>query len=1153
MNILEYFESITKRILNKEIIKQFAEKQHKVQKQVCCKNINEHQIGFSCYSCTDDPCVIYCSKCFLNSNHDGHRWEAKKDNRGQCDCGDIVAIQPSAFCTTHQIQQQRTIISNTDNLVTVMEELWFFVNQETHEEDVLEIIADSEALTHIVSVLCLISDEIMTVQELMKSITSNNYEIFYKQSKQLSCNSLFSRQLRKQQSIKLQLYAEILPSDQFFKIYSFRQIGLYVNTIIETSNDNIIDSMIQIMNEPLGLFYAGKWGTLDAINQGIYDFTTKIHKNGKQIIVDQLQQTVDSIIAFQRFSFIKTFTAMHSILYDSDSYFENIQNIQYTLVKAYALDPNAKYENGHQILNKYTIFSQLLVYMCLPNYEIFNWLDLKHAEEKDAELLCIAHTQKSKRVDKLFTTDNIDFHVQKVVKLLKSALQQEERDNVFNFAPLCVPQLYLCSVSRIYKVSIQVLVNKVHQSFSDMQLNDLLKKMVRQLIIAQKWHILIDQHKIFKQNLADFQQSKQFFDQIMGCLFLRYQQIFIIQCLLPLIDDWYPFIQAIFDNDQEALLNFISLIIYLPLNVNQTDQLKFLLSSTFTEILTLQFLYDSSLNQIFSKNQICQVCDDIFTSKQLLPLQNEKLELKTLEFVEPMFASNLEAFYQNVNVLPERVTNNAVNPLCSSLFNFKFLQNLGAEVIIKFKKNEVSVSSCMSALRILDCCGINIQSEILDINNPKISQLYKVQPINNQNMSAAKRKMMLFQNRKVDNESESVLLQQLKTEGEKQNECGNDECVICHMPIEEIYYVPLQTSLHVNVDNHIHQCGELVQINKICPHKHHLTCILESEEHVCSICKMEFQQVLMQLINTQTKYYDFDDSSIPAVKNEHLIQRSEGGMNSIFQHISYIEYLLKVQQIDIQSQQFTEILSNVISIIKSFLVVVKINKQLIPSSHLKIIKLASYDVFQMHLLDQIDFTSFTQSLSTQFEKKQFFTTKLNLNTHNLFRQMLTKPPHCQCKQKVNLQSKDAITTQCLACGCFTHGQCLSLIEGFFVCPKCNSNLGQLFLERNVIAKSSTMVYKGLYQTKFGENSESIYGEELHLKEKNIDYLAFLLATNTFSKIVDVHDIKYLCEIFPVTQVQQMDLSRLVAENRITEEQIEMLFDEAEELEESEED
>ncbi|CAL6074298.1 Hypothetical_protein [Hexamita inflata] len=71
-----------------------------------------------------------------------------------------------------------------------MEELWFFVNQETHEEDVLEIIADSEALTHIVSVLCLISDEIITVQELMKSITSNNYEIFQpkQQPKQLFCN-----------------------------------------------------------------------------------------------------------------------------------------------------------------------------------------------------------------------------------------------------------------------------------------------------------------------------------------------------------------------------------------------------------------------------------------------------------------------------------------------------------------------------------------------------------------------------------------------------------------------------------------------------------------------------------------------------------------------------------------------------------------------------------------------------------------------------------------------------------------------------------------------------------------------------------------------------------------------------------------------------
>ncbi|CAL6061615.1 Putative_zinc finger in N-recognin (UBR box) and ring finger domain-containing protein [Hexamita inflata] len=1150
MTILEYFESITKRSANIEIIKQFALQQHKQIKQQCCQNIYEHQICFLCQSCTEDPGVLQCNKCFLDSNHEGHTWEAKNGIKGRCDCGDIVAIQPSAFCSTHQIQQQRKVISNTDNIENVIHELWLFINQETNEENVIQIIEDSEALTQIVSVLCLISDENITCDELIQSITQSNFQIFYKQTKQKSCNSLFSRQLSLQQSTQSRLYTTILPSNQFFRNYSFRQIGLYINTIINTSNDNVIHSLSQILNEPLGLYYAGKWGTLDAIIQGIYDLVVKFHNNGKQIVQNKQQQIVDSILAFQGFNYLKKFTAVHSILYYSDSYFENVQNIQQTLAISYSFDPNTKYNNGHKIIYGYSAISQLLIFMWYPNQEIFNNLNLKRIDDQEAEQLCQHYSSIQNNM--LFTTQNIDFHVQKIVKIMQSFLKQEQNENVFNIAPLYIPQLYLCSVSRIYKVSVQVLVKKVHQYFSELPLNDLLKKMVYHLIISQKWHILIDQHKIYKQNLADFQKSKEIIDQKIECLFLRYQQIFIIQCLLPLIDDWYSFVTQIFDNDSEAVLHFITLIIFLPLNLNKCDYLKFFLSSTFSDTTTLQSLYDT-LNLTYSKNQIYHTFEEIFTSKQLLPLQNEKLELKTKEFIEPMFAFNIEKFYQHLEVLPERVENglSSVNPFCSSLFMGEYLQNLGLEIITQFQDNEALFSSCLNALRILNCTGYKITNIISEIKNAKIAKLYKVQ-LNQTNIGAAKIKMMLFLNKKED--KGTSVLEQIKTEdGLNSNQI--DECVICHMPIDEIFYVPLQISLHVNQDNHLYQCGDLVRIEKICPHKHHLNCILKSQQYVCSICKLQYQQILMQLTNPQISYYDFNDFNIPVVKNQLLIQKCKetAGLNTIFQHMSYIEYLMKFQQINIKSQEFTEIISNIVCLIKQILVVTKLNKQFNPCSvYNQIQDLVSFNVLQKYLLNQIDFTTFLQSLNTIFEKKQLFTTKLYSNTYNLFKEMLTKAPLCFCQKQINIQRNDAITTQCLACGSFSHGKCLRISDGFIICPQCHSNLGQLFLEGNIIAKSATMVYTGLYQTKFGENQDSIYGEELFLKANNLQYLAFLLTTNSFSKYIDVHDIKYLASIYPVSEVQQMDMIRLTQENKITQEQLDTLYSELQEEEESEE-
>lgn len=39
--------------------------------------------------------------CFKNSNHQGHRYMAKKAGGGCCDCGDAEAWKPSGFCKNH--------------------------------------------------------------------------------------------------------------------------------------------------------------------------------------------------------------------------------------------------------------------------------------------------------------------------------------------------------------------------------------------------------------------------------------------------------------------------------------------------------------------------------------------------------------------------------------------------------------------------------------------------------------------------------------------------------------------------------------------------------------------------------------------------------------------------------------------------------------------------------------------------------------------------------------------------------------------------------------------------------------------------------------------------------------------------------------------
>ena len=79
-------------------------------KTSCGNMISLDEISFRCLDCeiiSSGAALtsLFCSRCFDNSNHNGHRVIVVKlldDNTGYCDCGDSDMVKPEGFCPDHK-------------------------------------------------------------------------------------------------------------------------------------------------------------------------------------------------------------------------------------------------------------------------------------------------------------------------------------------------------------------------------------------------------------------------------------------------------------------------------------------------------------------------------------------------------------------------------------------------------------------------------------------------------------------------------------------------------------------------------------------------------------------------------------------------------------------------------------------------------------------------------------------------------------------------------------------------------------------------------------------------------------------------------------------------------------------------------------------
>ncbi|CAL5973631.1 Putative_zinc finger in N-recognin (UBR box) and ring finger domain-containing protein [Hexamita inflata] len=1144
--ITKYYNSLVKRIPNFKLISQFVMQQEIVQKQICNQVIQQNNLMFSCQTCSTNFMASYCAQCFIKGDHVDHSWDAIVGEVGKCGCGDNQQFLENG-CSSHKHDHHK-IISCSDGLEAVLEEMWFFLNQEQHQQEIIDLIADFEALTRIAAVLFLISDEEITLKQLIEMLISNDYSIFFDQYRQIVCQSLFSKHIER----KSQIFSAI-SSDQFFRTYGMRQLGLLVDQILKSKNQSAIATVGKIMQDQHALYLAGKWGSFDQIMKGIQ----KLFVGKKIQNPEQMEVTIAKIRAFQNDPYQNLFSnqlaGVHSIVHQS-TLLSELQKFQYLVTKAYSLQPNQKYKNGNLITKNYTMCSDLLSQLCLPNYQIFSLLNLTKVEPTDVKILFNSVHEQNIPTE-LFTVNNLDFHVQQIVILLKSAfeLDQNSSDEIFNYVPICIPQLYLCNVAKIHNLQVNVIMNKVQLSFRDLSLIELLKKMIRPIITTLKWHILIKQGKIYKQNIEDFIEVKDIIEQQFNCYLLKYQLIFVLQSLLPLIEDWFEYIDELFTNDEEAIIHLISEVIFIPAGTNCLDFQKYVLTSLYQENnLNYKEIQQSGFVQILTHSQINQICSELFTTQIVEPLKDEKLILQTFKYVEPMMYFDIEEYYQQQAILPERVTNglSSTNKVCASMFTCQPMQLLCQNLVAKFKKGNVPLSCCISALRLLDCFQVDTHLIIKFLNNQKLFELYKVsQDENNNEINAAKRKMMLFQNRKQGQQQNQHLLQ---TENELNNQQEPDnQCVICHMPLDECCYIPMQITKYVNSVNkiyHIPECEYIEEKYQTCPHKYHYNCILKqtqsSNVKQCSVCKMNFQQILMQITVPKLCDFDLSNHEQPLTKNIPKPQNHTPAYKVIYFHIGLIQQLLTLNEIDITQNYFIELLNNIVSLVKSFISLIKIYQDFNADDLQKLSKLPAFNVFQQYILKQINLKQFLCHLNQLFPNKtSFFSQKLYQNSHTLFKDLLANKFKCYCKIDIDVNHSQDIV-QCIQCGCLLHHQCIVTSDDIILCPMCSSNQGLLFLKLNIIAKSMTKSYEGMYQTKHGLNQMSFFGEELFLNQKHLNYLCFQLATQSLN--ANFTNIQEICQIFCeipckqngqlFTDNQDQDLKRLVIENKITEEE-----------------
>ena len=71
---------------------------------VCCGHVfNPGELVYHCVDCAADATCVFCQKCFMKANHQGHTVKYhRSEGGGVCDCGDEEAWKPEGFCCDHR-------------------------------------------------------------------------------------------------------------------------------------------------------------------------------------------------------------------------------------------------------------------------------------------------------------------------------------------------------------------------------------------------------------------------------------------------------------------------------------------------------------------------------------------------------------------------------------------------------------------------------------------------------------------------------------------------------------------------------------------------------------------------------------------------------------------------------------------------------------------------------------------------------------------------------------------------------------------------------------------------------------------------------------------------------------------------------------------
>ena len=58
-------------------------------------------VDYVCYDCEINNSTLLCKACFESGDHRSHRFIARKNMGGLCDCGNEMMIKSKGFCPNH--------------------------------------------------------------------------------------------------------------------------------------------------------------------------------------------------------------------------------------------------------------------------------------------------------------------------------------------------------------------------------------------------------------------------------------------------------------------------------------------------------------------------------------------------------------------------------------------------------------------------------------------------------------------------------------------------------------------------------------------------------------------------------------------------------------------------------------------------------------------------------------------------------------------------------------------------------------------------------------------------------------------------------------------------------------------------------------------